>query len=845
MKRFARELPKAIDMTGQSDLQLHLAGSANGPLDFQGTLSSQNMTLVPGPWTTGSIPVRHVTASGRWHGGDQPQISNITLQWEDSHLAGQIAWADEDQPFFIEANVANSSLEVARLMPWLPHQGEPWQALRNRLQAQGTIYLESAKFRVGRAATKHRWQIDHFRGELREAAWKEEALPLLAIASLPLQVTDNRWQIDDGQASLGAMPVRLQGQGDFSSEGFTVKALDLDGASPLERLQDEWQVPETTFVATGTVAWKAHLEGPQDNLAVDFQADLGDMTIRHTDGLGLQLSAEPEDHLTLHGKITPDLLDLEHGSITLSALKGRLAGQFRYADPASLTLDAMLSVEDLTRLAESIPVLEPLHLRGQAELRLAQRGLPQHQPPEMTLTLRDTSFRPTRYIAVLNNINGRIQVNPDGLQADNLQVHLGESPLTVTAKLDDYRNPRLSLDVQGTSVRAQDIIFPTEQTAFRNLIGHLEIDAKGLRFAPVSVHLDGGTDATIKGTIRFQPPYGVDLEITSDFARISEVIALWTKRPQDTSGSAKPTTTNGPVSKRPRPRVQIKAQVAQGDLYGMAFHDASGLIQPTRERLLIFPLDFSVGTGSCNAQVLTEFGGDSPSRIRISGHAKDIDGFAVYSELLDRQSILRGLLSGDFYLQGDLGRQFLPSSYGHFNIQIREGVLRQFHILSKVFSLLNVSQIFALELPDMDREGMPYQLLTGNLTLDKGVLKSDDLVIRSEAMNQSYIGQVDLTTKTIDLILSVQPLGTVDKIVSRIPVAGWLLTGEDRALLTAHFSVKGDVNDATVQVMPLDTLSEPTIGLLKRTFNLPMKLIKDPHILWGGQNEEPVEKPAE
>ncbi|MEJ2520171.1 MAG: AsmA-like C-terminal domain-containing protein, partial [Desulfuromonadales bacterium] len=89
------------------------------------------------------------------------------------------------------------------------------------------------------------------------------------------------------------------------------------------------------------------------------------------------------------------------------------------------------------------------------------------------------------------------------------------------------------------------------------------------------------------------------------------------------------------------------------------------------------------------------------------------------------------------------------------------------------------------------------------------------------------------------------PLGTVDKIVSRIPVAGWLLTGEDRALLTAHFSVKGDVNDATVQVMPLDTLSEPTIGLLKRTFNLPMKLIKDPHILWGGQNEEPVEKPAE
>jgi len=112
------------------------------------------------------------------------------------------------------------------------------------------------------------------------------------------------------------------------------------------------------------------------------------------------------------------------------------------------------------------------------------------------------------------------------------------------------------------------------------------------------------------------------------------------------------------------------------------------------------------------------------------------------------------------------------------------------------------------------------------------------LTIQSEAMNQSYTGQVDLVSKQIDMAMAIHPLGTVDKIISRIPVAGWLLTGEDKALLTAHFNVSGEIGDVSVRIMPLDTLTEPTIGLLRRTLSLPFKLIEDPQILWGGESDE-------
>ena len=122
--------------------------------------------------------------------------------------------------------------------------------------------------------------------------------------------------------------------------------------------------------------------------------------------------------------------------------------------------------------------------------------------------------------------------------------------------------------------------------------------------------------------------------------------------------------------------------------------------------------------------------------------------------------------------------------------------------------------------------------------MDKGILKSEDLKIQSEAMNQSYVGQVDLVNRKLDMAMAIHPLGTVDKIVSRVPLAGWLLTGEDRALLTAHFSVSGEIGDVSVRIMPLDTLTEPTIGLLKRTLGLPFKLMEDPQILWGGDSDK-------
>jgi hypothetical protein len=825
---------------GTSDLHLQIKGSPNTEIDFQTGLSSNGIVLRPSSGYTNPIRFKNLRANGRLQTyGEHPGIRDLSLQIDESRIAGSINWAPAAQPFPANIIFLNSTLAVAQVKQWLPDVQEPWRTIKSNLQELGSIHIERAEFTFFKnTELQEELRIIQLQGELQEMAWASGEFPSAEVSSLQFSLANNLWQINDGRGRLGALSLALNGTGDYTKDGVVITSLDFSGDGRSNILLEEWQIPQHALSTNGNVSFQGRLEGPLDQLSLDLQANLAQLSVSHP--AGLTLEPGPEDKLTLHATFFPHKFSLDHGSLKWSVAKGHTSGTYLTGEPDSLAIDALLTIDDLTVLAEALPILNKLQLYGQADLSIRQRGLPENSRPEMVLTLRDAGLHATRHIADLSQINGRVQLTTTGLTAENLRVHLGKSPLTVQARLEDFANPRLLLDAKAPAIRADDLIFYSNKAVLRDIKGHLEIDRDGLAFAPVDVRLDGGTTATVLGSISFHAPFDVQLDITSEFARIDEVISLWTDR-SETSKKRSASTGDRSEGIEPKATIKINALVKNGDLYGMSFRDAVGIIVPTHDRLSIHPLDFSVGEGFCNAQVLTDFSADGPTLLRISGHAQDVDALEVYRELLNQKNIVRGKLRGDFYVNGEIGSNYLPSSYGNFSIQVHDGVLHQFPVLSKVFSLLNISQIFALQLPDMDVEGMPFDLLSANFQLDKGILKSEDLNIQSEAMNQSYAGQFNLIEKEVDLSLAIHPLGTVDKIVSRIPVAGWLLTGEDKALLTAHFNVTGKAGDASVEAKPLDTLAGPTIGLLQRTLGLPFKLIEDPQILWGGEVDKKPE----
>jgi hypothetical protein len=184
-------------------------------------------------------------------------------------------------------------------------------------------------------------------------------------------------------------------------------------------------------------------------------------------------------------------------------------------------------------------------------------------------------------------------------------------------------------------------------------------------------------------------------------------------------------------------------------------------------------------------------------------------------------------LKGEFTAKGRSGTELWQTATGSAKLLCEEGVLKRFPTLSKIFAILNVSILLKMKLPDMVTGGMPYDEISATLSYRDGIITSDDFFIKSDAMSISAVGSMNLIKEEMDLTIGVKPLQTIDKMVSHIPVVGWLITGKDRSFVVAYFEAKGKMGDPTVKAIPVKSLGKGVLGIFKRVFQLPAKLITD------------------
>ena len=449
----------------------------------------------------------------------------------------------------------------------------------------------------------------------------------------------------------------------------------------------------------------------------------------------------------------------------------------------------------------------------------------------------------TSLIGDLNGVSGEAHIDKSGLRFSQLPANLGDSQFIVNGDMHRWNDPLLKLEVTAARARAQDLVFRNPELTLHNLRGRLEIDQHGISFDPVTVTLEEATQASVFGSVKnFSRPQ-TNLVIHGEKANVLDIINLF-------RDPTRPSLNNTPDDS-PQEPITIQITAREGTLGGMTFTAARTTLIDHKGVLSIYPLTFESGGGWVRAKV--EYNRhDQAAPLKISGHINGVDAATVHHDLFDRPGLIRGPMTSDFYLEGDPGSgTFWKHASGGAYFQIHQGTLRKFRGLAQIFSLLNVSQIFSGRLPDMDREGMPFTLMEGSFQLHDGLVHTDDLKIIGEAMNMSIVGKHNLTNETLDMILGVMPLRTVDKVVSSIPIAGWILAGEDRAVLTAYFRVEGATESPSVSAIPVNTISSTILGVFKRTLGLPEKLIKDlgsflqPEAVKKAEESEQKTTPAE
>ena len=218
--------------------------------------------------------------------------------------------------------------------------------------------------------------------------------------------------------------------------------------------------------------------------------------------------------------------------------------------------------------------------------------------------------------------------------------------------------------------------------------------------------------------------------------------------------------------------------------------------------------------------------------------AKALDLDNSLTCLFDKQH----LMAGRYNLDGEFLAKARPSAFpklltGNLVFNSNDGRIYRFGMLAKIFALLNVTEIYRGQVPDLKGEGFAYNSITANGVFEDGKLLISDTSIDSPSMGIAIEGDIDLSKNKVNLVVLVAPFKTVDRIVKIIPLVGTILGGN---LISIPFRAVGDLGDPDVIPLSPTAVGSGLLGILERTLKLPITIIQP--VLPGSKNKPATEE---
>lgn len=201
-------------------------------------------------------------------------------------------------------------------------------------------------------------------------------------------------------------------------------------------------------------------------------------------------------------------------------------------------------------------------------------------------------------------------------------------------------------------------------------------------------------------------------------------------------------------------------------------------------------------------------------------------------ELLDSLGVKKAFLDGLLTMEANLSgkgkhlRGLVAALKGNADVLLEKGKIMKSHVVFEVLHFLDLQKIFKKRPPDISREGFYYEAIKMTLDINRGIVSTSDFIMKSPVFNAAGKGTLDMPRNWIDFDLGAQPLGTMDTLVSKIPVIGYILTGKKKTLLMYYFKIKGPFYEPEVQYVPLKNLGKSMIGFFKRLLLTPVRLLQ-------------------
>jgi hypothetical protein len=332
-------------------------------------------------------------------------------------------------------------------------------------------------------------------------------------------------------------------------------------------------------------------------------------------------------------------------------------------------------------------------------------------------------------------MEGSFFITPEQIRFMELKGKVGDSPITLSGTLSQAVSPS---PVSSQKIgKGSGMTESVRRLSFQIASPHLDLD-------PVFPKEEGFSPTSYEKIRGWLLNWSVDGRVEVDNGKYRSL------RYQNLKGEMK--TIDGTLFIRP---FQFKSD--GGDFWG------EGWIKPT-EGGIKFEIKPRVSNMEAKALIRTVFQKEEEERVVLTGR--------VHIDKVE----LRG--------EGENSQKMKESLNGSLRFEIEKGMIERWKTLSRIFSILNVSQLFMGRLPDLKTKGLPYHNMMATFQIKDGIASTEDFLVDSDAMKIILRGKVDLGKNFIDAKIGVHPLVTIDKILGNVPIAGYILTGKDKGFIS-------------------------------------------------------------
>ena len=529
------------------------------------------------------------------------------------------------------------------------------------------------------------------------------------------------------------------------------------------------------------------------------------------------------NNATFKGLITNKEMKLESLRYSLSPLVLSLAANYRYTDTPWLEIDLKTNRFPVQQIAPLIPIASSYQPAGLLQASLvgeSQKGTPDYLAWKGTVTMSGCSFKPAGNIRPLSAINGTISFSDHSMETSQLSARLGSSTFQGKGTMTGFKDPALKLVFSSRLLDPVDLGLtpPVKGMKVANLAANISLRENELHISTLSGRINK-TAVSLKGAIHnINTTPSADISVTSPHLDVDDILLLAALEQEKPSRPVPPPTLRATVTAD-----SVKA-------LGIPFQKFRGSVLLENRILYIQPVKADLAGGEITGSVRIDTSASGPDRrIQVGCKLQKASAEKLMNALGVTKSELRGTidLQGEISAKGDSAAEVKRTALGSATVRIQEGSLRRFSTLAKIFSILNISQLIKFQLPDMVSGGMPFNDITGNFSIKDGIVSTTDLYLDSDAINISAVGRYNLYRDELDATIGVKPLQTVDKVVSHIPIVGWILTGKDKSLVTAYFEAKGKLDNPEVKAIPVKGMAKGVFNIFRRIFELPGRLVTD------------------